>query len=149
MSEFETHLNTLLVDVFHKILRFEEVTLKSILGMSITVTEAHILDVIGKHNENITVSEVASTLNVSVPTVTVAVKKLQSKGFITKTSCADDGRRFIIGLTESGKKICRAHDLFHRKMVRDLSRDLSDAEKEVLLSGVKKLNDFFGKKAEG
>ena len=98
-------------------------------------------------NEKITVSEIASALGLSVPTITVALQKLEKKDFITKTPSSDDARRFLIGLTKNGKKIYRVHDLFHRKMVEEITKNLSDTEKEALLSGVKKLNDFFGKKA--
>ena len=148
MTEFESNLNDLLVDVFNQILRFEEASIKSALESAVTVTEAHILEVIGRQTERITVSEIASILNISVPTITVALKKLEGKGFISKTASAEDGRRFIIGLTETGERIYRAHDLFHKKMVRDISRSLSDAEKDALLSGVKKLLDFFRGKGQ-
>ena len=148
MNEFEEKLNDLLVDVFNQILRFEEDSIKSAFETSVTVTEAHILDVIGKQTEKITVSEIASILNITVPTITVALKKLEKKEFISKTPSADDGRRFMIGLTKTGEKVYRAHDLFHKKMVRDISRNLSEAEKDALLSAVNKLLDFFRKKVQ-
>jgi hypothetical protein len=34
-------------------------------------------------------------------------------------------------------------------MVRNISREFSDDEKEVLLTAIKKLNEFFKEKAEG
>jgi len=148
VNEFEEKLNDLLTDVFNQILRFEEDSIKSAFGTSVTVTEAHILDVIGKQKEKITVSEIASILNITVPTITVALKKLEKKGFISKTPSADDGRRFMIGLTKTGEKVYRAHDLFHKKMVRDISRNLSETEKDALLSAVNKLLDFFRKKVQ-
>jgi len=148
MNDFETYLNSLFVDVFNKILRYEELSLNSALKVSVTVTETHMIDVIGKQNEKITVSEIASTLGLSVPTVTVALQKLEKKGFITKTSSTDDARRFLIGLTRSGQKIYKVHSLFHINMIEEITQNLSDIEKEALLSGVRKLNDFFGKKVK-
>lgn len=148
IHKLEESLNDLLVDVFNYILRFEEKSLKTFSDTPVTVAEAHILEAIGKNNENITVTEVATALGITAPTATVAVKKLESKGLLTKTSCNDDGRRFIIGLTPSGEKINRAHALFHRSMVRNMCRGLSDEEKDVLLSAVKKISEFFKEKVE-
>ena len=146
MDEFEKQLNALLVDAFNQILRLEETSLRSSLGTSITVAEAHILDVVGKHNGTITVSEIAATLKITAPTVTVALKKLERKGFVTKTACAEDARRFFIGLTRNGEKVYRVHAFFHKKMIENIGSSLTDAEKDALLSAVTKLNVFFGKK---
>lgn len=146
MKEFESNLNELLVKIFNYISRFEEQSLKAISKTSVTVTEAHILEIIGSKNQ--TVSNIAAEMNIAVPTATIAVKKLERKGFITKTACSSDARSFIICLTEEGKRINRAHNLFHKKMVRNVSRGLTDAEKDVLLSAIKKLKVFFKEKVE-
>ena len=143
MNEFELNLNSLLVDVFNYILRFEETALKEILNLPITVTEAHVIEAVGKKKDGVSVSEIAAALQIAVPTATVAVKKLESKGFLTKKSCSEDARRFIVKLTEKGIKIDRAHELFHHKMVRNISREFSDTEKNVLLRTIKKLSAYF------
>lgn len=148
MTEFELNLNDLLVDTFNFILKYEETSLKAISGAPITVTEAHIIEAIAKKGEHATVSKIASALGVAVPTITVAVKKLEKKGLVTKLPCADDGRRLMISLTDLGKRINRAHGIFHRKMVRNIEENFSDGEKEVLLSAVKKLSIFFKEKVE-
>jgi DNA-binding MarR family transcriptional regulator len=78
----------------------------------------------------------------------VAVKKLESKGFIKKVPCQKDGRRTIISLTDMGKQIEKAHHIFHRKMVKNISGQFSEKEKEILLKAVKMLNEFFRVKVE-
>jgi len=149
MDNFEKGLNDVLVDTFNSILKFEESSLKSIVSVPVTITEAHMIEAIGaQENKEATVSEIASVLSVSMPTATVAVKKLESKGFITKAPCAKDGRRAIISLTEMGKKIYKAHGLFHKRMVRNISRQFEEAERELLYRAVTKLSDFFREKAE-
>jgi len=149
MDDFEKGLNKVLVDTFNSILKFEESSLKKIVDEPITITEAHIIEVIGskEHNET-TVSEIASHLNVSMPTATVAVKKLDQKNFIRKVPCALDRRKSIISLTDMGKRIYRAHRLFHTRMVRNISRQFQDTEKDILFRAVTKLNDFFKEKIE-
>jgi len=144
MDDFEKSLNHVLVDTFNFILKYEEISIKKITDVPITITEAHMIEAIGnRENEETTVSDIALMLSISMPTVTVAVKKLETKGFITKTTCAKDGRRILIGLTEKGKRIERAHRLFHTGMVRNISRQLPEDEKEVLFKAVNKLNTFF------
>lgn len=146
MNEYEARLNELLVKIFNYISRFEELSLKAISKTSVTVTEAHMLEIIG--NKSRSVSQIASAMSIAVPTATVAVKKLESKGYITKTACTSDARRFIIELTAEGKRINRAHNLFHKKMVHNVSCGLTEAEKDALLSAIKKLSDFFREKVE-
>ena len=149
MDDFEKSLNNVLVDTFNMILRFEEVSLKKIASVPVTITEAHMIEAIGtQDNEETTVSEISSLLGISMPTATVAIKKLESKGFIKKAPCAKDGRRTIISLTESGKKINKAHSLFHRRMVKNISNQFHDNEKDVLYRAVTKLSDFFKDKVE-
>lgn len=148
MDEFETNLNSFLVETFNYILRFEEMSLRTISNTSVTVTEAHILEAIRKRGQNATVSEIAGAMNIAVPTATVAVKKLEKKGLVTKASSAEDGRKFLVGLTDMGKKIDKAHALFHKNMIRNISRNYSDTEKDILLSAVKKLHQFFKEKVK-
>lgn len=147
MNDFEISLNDVLVDTFNQILKYEEMSLKKIISTPVTITEAHMIEAIGKQeNKETTVSELASLLGIAMPTVTVAVKKLESKGFITKVPCATDGRRTIIGLTNTGRKIERIHHLFHTRMVRNISNQFPDDEKEVLLKAINTLNEFFREK---
>ena len=149
MDDFEMSLNNVLVDTFNLILRFEEVSLKKIVSEPVTITEAHMIEAIGtQENEETTVSKISSLLGVSMPTATVAIKKLESKGFITKAPCATDGRRTIISLTEMGKRINKAHSLFHKRMVKNISNQFQEDEKDVLYRAVTKLSEFFKDKVE-
>ena len=149
MDTFEKSLNNVLVDTFNSILKYEESSLKKIVSVPVTITEAHMIEAVGEHKEEgTTVSDVASILGVSMPTATVALKKLESKGFVNKVPCAKDGRRTIISLTDMGKKINKAHNLFHRRMVLNISREFPETEKDVLFKAVTRLNDFFKERAE-
>jgi len=144
MDAFELSLNHVLVDTFNNILKYEEISLKKVLNVPVTITEAHMIEAVGRQeNKETTVSELASLLSVAIPTATVAVKKLERKGFVKKIPCEKDGRRTIISLTEMGRKIEKVHRLFHEKMVRNISNQFLDVEKEVLLKAIKTLNEFF------
>ena len=148
MNDFEKNLNDLLVDTFNFILKYEETSLKKISNAPVTVSEVHMLEAIAKTGGSSTVSDISTLLNISMPTATVAVKKLERKGFVSKVPCTEDGRRFIITLTELGQKVDKAHKIFHKKMVRNISNGFEENEKELLLSSIKKLSDFFKEKVE-
>ena len=144
MDDFEKSLNHVLVDTFNSILKYEQGSLKNTLKVPVTITEAHIIEAIGtQENQEATVSGIASLLNISMPTVTVAVKKLETKGFIRKVPCATDGRRTIISLTDMGKRIERAHRLFHMRMVKNISNQFPEDEKDVLFRALTRLSEFF------
>ena len=146
MNDFESKLNELLVDTFNNILKLEESYIKRFAENPITVSEAHLLEAIGKQGGNASVSAIAADLGVTMPTATVAIKRLQSKGFVAKEACAEDGRKAIISLTDLGKKVHRTHELFHEIMVRNISKEFAPSEQDELLKAVKKLNDFFQRK---
>ena len=149
MDPFEKSLNHMLVEVFNLILKYEESVLKKNLNVPLTITETHIIEAIGKQSdEDATVSGIASYLQITKPTATVAIKKLEKKGFIEKIPCEKDGRRTIISLTDLGKRIERAHYLFHERMVKNISNQFLEAEKAILLQAVDKLREFFREKVE-
>ena len=147
-DSFEATLNSILLNTFNYILRFEALSLKAMADTPVTLAEAHLLEVIGKQDKQITVSEIASALGVAASTATVAIKKLERKGLVAKTAYAGDARRFIVSLTEQGKRIDRAHGMFHMRMVRNISRDFSREEKDILLSAMHKLSAFFKERVE-
>lgn len=149
MNDFEKSLNHVLVDTFNSILKYEETSLKKISAFPITITEVHMIEAIGRQEDDeMTVSRIASLLNIAMPTATVAIKKLESKGLVKKVPCEKDGRRTIISLTETGKRTDRAHRIFHERMVRSVSRQIADEEKEILLKAIMTLSDFFKEKIE-
>ena len=143
MEKFEIQLSNILEELYKRVVRVEERTLRTAFGPVVTATEAHILDVIGRCSEKMSVSEVAQALQITVPTITVALKKLVEKGFVTKSVCLSDGRRFLVSLTQQGEKIFEIHRMFHKRMMEAATDGLSDEEKAALLSCVKKLSEFF------
>ena len=149
MDDFVSRLNVLLVDTFNNILKYEESSLKKALKVPVTITEAHIIEAIGmRQDDETTISDIASYMGIAAPTATVAMKKLESKGFVRRSGSATDGRRVVISLTDLGERIDRAHRLFHRKMVRNISMQFPDDEKDILLRAMQKLSEYFNGRIE-
>jgi DNA-binding MarR family transcriptional regulator len=143
VDQFETSLNELLMDTFDTILKYESQSLKRLVGDSITIAEAHMIAYIAGQDGQATVSQIAADRRLAVPTITVAVKKLERKGYVVKVPWPHDGRRSYVRLTEEGERVNRAHSLLHQAMVRNISDHFQPQEKAVLLSAITKLNVFF------
>jgi DNA-binding MarR family transcriptional regulator len=146
MDQFERSLNALLIETFRDILEVEALILqRSDPGLSIN--EVHLIESV-RHGENHsrTVSEIASDLRIAVPSATVAVNKLERKGYLKKERSSDDGRSVRITLTREGEKIYRLHWFIHLKLVKAAAEDMNDQEKEALLAGVRHLDAFFKNK---
>ena len=144
MYRFSAALNELLEEVYQNILRMEEVSLKNMGKVPLTINEIHLIERVGKGGEKgITLSELASALRIARPSATVAVNKLEKKGYLTKQNSETDGRVIRIFLTHQGKVIDNYHRFYHRKMVNELSANFSQEEKECLIRALKKLNRYF------
>jgi len=149
VDDFEKSLNKALIETFNIILKYEEDSLKKLVATPVTIGEAHIIEAIGQQTGGeATVSEIASAMNVSAPTATVAIKKLESKGYVKKSPCVKDGRKMLVSLTSTGEKIERSHRFFHSRMVRNISSQFQDNEKEILYKTINKLNNFFQEQLE-
>lgn len=144
MDAFDRELNRLLVMAYRKINKLEEGILHSYSGMDLSISEMHLLEAVGERKEEgIPLYELAQRMDVSPPTVTVAVSKLSKKGFVLKSKSEKDKRSVIVQLSRLGKKMNAAHRYFHEQMVRDIDKLLTPTEREGLLRGMEQLNSFF------
>ena len=143
MDAFSTALNEVLVDTYHNILRVEEKALKKSGRIHLSIKEMHLLEAVGKGDEQgRTVSEIADAMNITRPTATVAINKLEKRGYLEKQPDDEDGRTVRITLTRSGTRIDHFHRLYHYNMVTKISESLTDEEKASLFQGIQKLNEF-------
>jgi len=145
MDPFSRELNELLVSTYREITRIEELVLRSLSKNTLSISELHMLDVVGR--AGCTVTDIAQNMGISMPSATIAVKKLEKKGYVTKERDADDARKVVIRLTIEGRKAEAAHRWFHRQMVHNIEKAFEGEEREMLLRTVRGLNAFFKEKA--
>ena len=144
MDAFNRELNRLLVMAYRKINKLEEGILHSVSGMDLSIGEMHLLEAVGENkDEGMPLFELAQRMELSPPTVTVAVNKLFKKGFVVKSKSETDKRSVIVKLSRIGRKMNAAHRYFHEQMVRDIDKLLSPAERDGMLRGMEQLNRFF------
>ena len=85
MKPFEEQLNEVIVDTYRSILRVEENILKRSDQTDLSISEIHMLEAVGKGKDRRrTISELAEVLNITLPSVTVAINKLMKKGYVAK-----------------------------------------------------------------
>ncbi|MFR8003163.1 MAG: MarR family winged helix-turn-helix transcriptional regulator [Hydrogeniiclostridium sp.] len=145
MQSFEAQLNTLLTRAYRSIELIEEQQLANIDRLNLTIGEIHLLEAVGsprQHPEGKTISEISEDLQISLPSVTLAINKLLKKGFVEKRRSEKDGRKVHVLLTHSGETANRAHALFHHRMAVSISEGLTEEEKNAMLRGITKLNSF-------
>ena len=148
MDPFNKELNDILVDTFRSILKVEEQAIKNTGRIDLTITEMHLLVAVGKQKgERRSISDIAEDLDVTLPSVTVAINRLAKKGYVLKTKSESDGRMVFVNLTKLGHKMDSVHQYFHEQMVRNISIGLSQEEKTALLNGMNRLNYFFKQKS--
>ncbi|MBC3803166.1 winged helix DNA-binding protein [Acetobacterium fimetarium] len=147
MESFSSQLNEVLVDTFSNVLKYEEDLLKSSANTDLSISEMHLIEDVGKNkNDGKTISDLAASQKITLPSVTIAINKLAKKGYVVKEKSSIDGRVVYVRLTDKGLRIDKIHQYFHMKMVKEITRQMTDDEKEVLIQGMEKLNRFFAKK---
>ena len=117
--------------------RMEESAKEQFNFNELTLTQMNYLETINNlHNPNLT--ELASEMNLTKPTVKVAIDKLIEKDFISRVKSDDDRRSAHLHLTVKGKVINHMHDFAHKQMAELIETKLSDEE-------VKQLESLLGK----
>ncbi|MGV8906847.1 MAG: MarR family winged helix-turn-helix transcriptional regulator [Acetobacterium sp.] len=150
MDPFSSQLNEILIDTYNNILNVEEDLLKHSKNIDLSINEMHLIESVGKNkNDGKTISDLARSLNITLPSVTIAINKLVKKNYVKKEKSTTDGRMVYVRLTDKGQRIDRIHLYFHNKMVNEISKEMTNHEKEVLIHGMEKLNGFFKKKLSG
>ena len=114
---------------------------------SLYMREVHFVVKVGSMDAP-TMSEVASSLNVTQGAVSQMAARLEKKGYVTRRKSSQDKRVTTILLTEKGKKLCEEHIAFDQKEHSDVSErlgDFSDEELEKLIHYEKIMWEIFTK----
>lgn len=139
-------IDELLSDTFNSILRIEERSLDNRLTQGLTITEVHTIVAVGLYERN-PMNVVAGRLSVTMATLTAAVRKLEQRGFLTRTRDEGDRRKVLLSLTKKGKLVYRAHSLFHKQMVDEALVELTPEEERVLIRALGKVKRFFDERS--
>jgi len=104
----------------------------------LTISQMHYLEVISQlTNPNVT--ELATEMQLSKPTVTVALEKLLQKDFVTKVVSDEDRRSSHLHLTKKGMQINLMHEKAHTRFAELMAESLEPTELDQLTLLLEKL----------
>ena len=122
----------LMIEEFYKVFyEIEELMLKQGIKC-LTTTELHVIEAVG--NDELTMNELSDKLGITMGPATVAVNKLNDKGFIKRERSSDDRRKVFVTLSKKGLEALKYHDLFHKTIIAKITKDLSNGELEEFSS---------------
>jgi DNA-binding MarR family transcriptional regulator len=78
-----------------------------------TSSEIHLVEIIGQHDETLSVTDLAGVLNVTKGAVSQTLKKLDKRGLVEKNPDPENSSRSIVSLTTKGKTAFFAHRYWH------------------------------------
>ncbi|MDH8677762.1 MarR family transcriptional regulator [Fusibacter bizertensis] len=145
MNSKKEVMNHLLVTLFNQILNIEEKALKKGPYNNLTINELHVIDAIGIDHVH-PMSIIASKLDVTVGTLTIAMNNLVKKGYATRVRSEEDRRVVLVGLTTIGVEAYEHHREFHEDMITYTVSAMNDKESDVLIEALTKITEYFNNK---
>lgn len=141
-------LNRFLVEVFHEILRTEELCLSKVCR-DLSLREFHLIEEVcraedeGRDNR---ATAIAAAQRVTAGTLTSAVTLLEKKGYLERRRDERDKRAVRILPTEKARKALAWHTEFHREMVESVLEAVSPEDTESFVRSLGRVADFFREK---
>ena len=141
MDTYET-LNGALVNLFRDVMDLEEQAIITSEYHDITNNDMHVIEAVGL-GEPKNMSAIAKLLSVTVGTLTIAMNSLVKKGYVNRERGKEDRRVVYISLSEKGERAYRHHEDFHRHMIDEILKDLTEEVTEALVRSLTKLDQWF------
>lgn len=121
-----------------EIAKIEQKTITESKFSELTGKQMYYLEVISNLN-NPNLSELATELNLSKPSITAIVDKLEEWGFIRKVHSDEDRRVSHIHMAERGKEIEKLHKKIHGRISNMFTSKLNEDELQSLIKLLSKI----------
>jgi len=118
--------------------RMEEEAKEQYSFKDLTLTQMHYLEMISEL-ENPNLTELATAMKLTKPTITVLVDKLIEKELVYKVQSDADRRSTHLHLTERGKLINQIHEYAHRRIVEQIEKKIDAGEMALLMALLEKI----------
>ena len=149
MDALGNELNRLLVGTYRAAGKIEQVMLEDLSDGKLTLSEMRAIECVGSgRQKGRTVTEISQDLDITLPSVTAMVKRLEQKGYVVKQRSEADGRQVYIRLTDTGFRAYVGYLFAQRKMINAVRNSIRDADVTVVLHALQALNDFFSEKMD-
>ena len=149
MDAFGNELNRLLVDTYRIAGKIEQIMLQDLSDGKLSLAEMRALECVGdSRREGITVTQISQELDITPPSVTAIVKRLERKGYVTKQRDSSDGRQVHVHVTDAGWHAYVGYRFVQRRMINAVRASLSVDEGPMLMHALQGLNEFFRQKMD-
>ncbi len=149
MDAFGNELNRLLVDTYRIAGKIEEIMIEDMSDGKLSLAEMRAIECVGNGRQaGRIITEISRELDVTLPSVTAMVKRLEKKGYVTKQRGTEDGRQVHIRLTDKGLHAYIGYRFAQRGMINAVRKTIEDEEAAVLLRSLKGINEFFIQKLD-
>jgi DNA-binding MarR family transcriptional regulator len=118
-----TEIMDLFIRAVNKYNGLEKVPVRHSPGLGLYHSERHMLDRIGD-NPHMNMTELARASGVTKGAVSQIIKKLETKGVISRYKKAANDKEVFIELTETGKKTCEKRRRTNKETIRPLREEL-------------------------
>lgn len=147
MDALGNELNRLLVDTYRAAGKIEQMMLADLSDGKLSLSEMRAIECVGdSRQKGRTVTEISQELDITLPSVTAMVKRLEKKGYVTKQRDREDGRQVHIRLSEDGFHAYVGYLYAQRKMINAVRTSVQDEDVAVVIRSLNCLNDFFSEK---
>ena len=102
--------------------------------LPIRPSEMGALNIIIRHEGNITPLAIAERLGVSKPMIAAHIQSLDEKGYIYKEVSATDKRSFYVRPTEAGRALAQEFETRQREYMQQVEAQMGEAEFEQLVN---------------
>ena len=145
----EKVINQFLVEAFNEILKAEEIALSKGYP-NLSLREMHVIEAVCQsEDEGINKANVlAKRLKITAGSLTTAVSLLEKKGYLKREKDESDKRIVRISSTQEGKEANEYHKEFHDEMVKEVLKNLSESEANLLIKTLGTITTFFRGKYE-
>jgi len=134
-----------MVNIFDNILKTEEAAIGKSRFKDLTVTEIHVVEAIGINTKK-SMTEIATSLKITVGTLTTSINRLVKKGYVDRRRQESDKRVVRVFLTPKGKSAYMEHENFHSKMVERMVEDLNLDNQLLLIQSLRQIKRYMEEK---
>ena len=147
MKSFDEQLNFVLAQSYGLVTRMEQKRLYRSTSFNLSISELKLLDAVYRNSEEgAFVGVIAQELYITPSSVTIAVNRLEKKGFVTRRRSTSDARQVLVELTDEGVRAARIHRRFHRSLANTIKKDITEEEQQILIKCIERMNEFIGKR---
>ena len=102
-----------------------------LLRHAVSMSHLHVMSMLEQHGE-MTMNELAETLDVSLSNTTGLVDRMTERGFVERVRVADDRRIVLVRITDAGCQVLAEVDILRDELLAKVLGRLDDAALERL-----------------